>query len=468
MPTLPTRPSIEHLKKQAKRLLKAAQNQSPEALAQIGPYFGDPARISLQQAQLVIARDHGFSSWTRLKRHIEAGAGTEETTEQRANRFLDLACVHYALDPNRGPAEFEQAAALLAAHPEIAAHSLHCAAAAGNTDEVARHLANPKQQVDEKGGPFQWTPLMYAAYARVPGASTYPAGRALLQAGADPNAHYMSFGTYRFAVLTGIFGDGEGGLTRQPPHPEMEPFARAVLDAGANPNDSQGAYNRCFSPDNTHLKLMLEYGLQDSDPSDWWLTEPNRKPEEHRTMHFQLIIALRWGFADRARLLIDHGVDINTPDNNYTYFRMPLSDDTKEEYTEVFNLFDKEEKGKIDSKEIASIVRALGLNPSEAQVAELIKKADPSGSGSIGVDAVFNVMEGHGIENDSEEVILESFKIFDNKGKGKIAATELTAICRNMGEPFTDEEAEQMMAMMDIDDSGDVDYADWLKTMLAA
>ena len=107
------------------------------------------------------------------------------------------------------------------------------------------------------------------------------------------------------------------GLTRQPPHPEMEPFARAVLDAGANPNDSQGAYNRCFSPDNTHLKLMLEYGLQDSDPSDWWLTEPNRKPEEHRTMHFQLIIALRWGFADRARLLIDHGVDINTPDNNY-------------------------------------------------------------------------------------------------------------------------------------------------------
>jgi ankyrin repeat protein len=34
-------------------------------------------------------------------------------------------------------------------------------------------------------------------------------------------------------------------------------------------------------------------------------------------MHFQLIIALQWGFADRARLLIEHGVDINSPDNNY-------------------------------------------------------------------------------------------------------------------------------------------------------
>ena len=147
---------------------------------------------------------------------------------------------------------------------------------------------------------------------------------------------------------------------------------------------------------------------------------------------------------------------------------MPLSDEIKEEYTEVFKLFDKEEKGKIESVHIASIVRALGLNPSEAEVAELIKKADPSGSGTIGVDAVFTVMEGHGIENDSEDAILAAFKIFDNQGKGKIAATELTAICKNMGEPFTDEEAEQMMAAMDIDDAGEVNYAEWLRTMMAA
>ena len=33
-------------------------------------------------------------------------------------------------------------------------------------------------------------------------------------------------------------------------------------------------------------------------------------------MHWNLIIALRWGFAERARLLIEHGVDINTPDDN--------------------------------------------------------------------------------------------------------------------------------------------------------
>jgi len=147
---------------------------------------------------------------------------------------------------------------------------------------------------------------------------------------------------------------------------------------------------------------------------------------------------------------------------------MGVSDEIKEEYEEVFKLFDKDEDGKIESAEIASIVRALGLNPSEEQVQALIKKVDPKGTGQIGVDAVFTAMDGHGIENDSEEKILESFKIFDNQGNGKISATELLGIMKNMGEPFTDEEGDQFMALVDTDSSGDVNYEEWMKTMLSA
>ncbi len=316
MAKLPDRPSLEHLKGQAKHLLKEARSQDETALARVGPYFGNPAKIKLQQAQLVIAREYGFSSWTRLKRHIEAGLGSQETTEQRANHFLDLVCLHYGPDSARGPADFEKAAAILAEHPEIVTHSAHVAAACGDEEAVARWLSTNPNKVDEPGGPFQWSPLMYAAYARLPGASSFKAGKLLLDAGADPNFYYLWDGTYRFAVLTGIFGDGEGGKTRLPEHPDMLAFARAALDAGANPNESQGAYNRCFSPDNTHLELMLEYGLKDSDPCDWWPMEEEGQPPTPRTMHWNLIVALRWGFADRARLLIEHGVDINTPDGN--------------------------------------------------------------------------------------------------------------------------------------------------------
>ncbi|MEL6640400.1 MAG: ankyrin repeat domain-containing protein, partial [Pseudomonadota bacterium] len=71
-------------------------------------------------------------------------------------------------------------------------------------------------------------------------------------------------------------------------------------------------------------ELMLEYGLADSDPTDWWLTEADQDANAHRTMHFQLIIALRKGFAKRARLLIAHGVDLNKSDANY-YQTPPVS-----------------------------------------------------------------------------------------------------------------------------------------------
>jgi hypothetical protein len=51
---LPDRPSLRFLKLEAKRRLTAGEF------------------ATLDQAQLVIAREHGLASWTALKRHIEA------------------------------------------------------------------------------------------------------------------------------------------------------------------------------------------------------------------------------------------------------------------------------------------------------------------------------------------------------------------------------------------------------------
>ena len=55
--TLPTRPNLEHLKKQAKELLDDLQRQHPDA--------------QLTDAQHAIAREYGFASWPKLKVAIE-------------------------------------------------------------------------------------------------------------------------------------------------------------------------------------------------------------------------------------------------------------------------------------------------------------------------------------------------------------------------------------------------------------
>lgn len=167
---LPESPSLENLKKQAKTLLRAARDRDPEALERIGPYFGDPAAINLQAAQLVLAREHGFASWTRLKRHIERGGDPgAETDEQRATRFLDFVCLTYGPVANAGPARFAEARDLLDAHPGIRDQSIHVAAAIGDVERIDRWLDQDATQINRAGGYHHWEPLMYAAYARLPG-----------------------------------------------------------------------------------------------------------------------------------------------------------------------------------------------------------------------------------------------------------------------------------------------------------
>ena len=313
---LPVSANLENLRKRAKTLLKAAHAADPAALDQVGPYFGNPGDITLQQAQLVIARGHGFSSWTRLKRHVE-GAG-DEAGDQIANRFLDLVTLAYGQVPDFGPKRFEQAAELLAEHPEIRTENIYCAAAIGDVDQIDRWLEADPGLTDRKGGFFNWEPLMYAAYARLPGHSTLQAGLRLLEHEADPNAYYMWGGQYKFTALTGVFGQGEGGPVNLPEHPDYVAFARALLERGANPNDSQAAYNRFFEPDNTCLELLLEFGLTARDKNNWLLVEDDRlMPHPSETMHYQLIQSIKRGYAARIRLLLAHGVDLEKPDETY-------------------------------------------------------------------------------------------------------------------------------------------------------
>ena len=133
---LPASPSLENLKKRAKALVKSARAGDPQALELIGPYFGDPGAISLQQAQLVLARGYRFSSWAKLKAHVERGAPAGHTSEQLANQFLDLVSVIYHNIPDIGPKRFAQAEVLLAKHPEIRHENIYAAAAIGDVEQI--------------------------------------------------------------------------------------------------------------------------------------------------------------------------------------------------------------------------------------------------------------------------------------------------------------------------------------------
>ena len=72
---LPARPSLEQYKKQAKDFVKLARSSDSGVFERIRKYHPHPAslgaKFALADAQLVIAREHGFESWPKFAKHIE-------------------------------------------------------------------------------------------------------------------------------------------------------------------------------------------------------------------------------------------------------------------------------------------------------------------------------------------------------------------------------------------------------------
>ena len=232
--------------------------------------------------------------------------------ESPADRFQYLACLVYGEWHRRNPQLAEQ---LLAEHPELAAADLYCAAAAGNAAHVAALLDGDPALIDATGGALRWPPLLYACYSRLEdraGRSTLDVARVLLERGADPDAGILWDGTYAFTAITGAFGRGEDWIN-QLPHPHAEALARLLLEAGADPNDGQTLYNRHFQPDDTHLRLLLAYGLGKDRGGPWIARVGGKGYSPERMLIEEVWGAAKYGFADRIRLLAAHGADLNTP-----------------------------------------------------------------------------------------------------------------------------------------------------------
>jgi ankyrin repeat protein len=69
--SLPASPSLEQLRKQAKDLARAYRASDDAVVARVRALHQNPGeRLQLSDAQLVVAREHGFPSWPRLRAYV--------------------------------------------------------------------------------------------------------------------------------------------------------------------------------------------------------------------------------------------------------------------------------------------------------------------------------------------------------------------------------------------------------------
>jgi len=123
---LPQDPDLDQLRNQARELQRAVRHGDSRALTRVTRWHPDPPpaeRFPLTAAQLVLAREHGFPSWARLRRYVQIVTarawtpGPAPEGEPLADRFLRLACLTYSDDET---ADRVTAAQLLAEQAWIA------------------------------------------------------------------------------------------------------------------------------------------------------------------------------------------------------------------------------------------------------------------------------------------------------------------------------------------------------------
>ncbi|KAL0844705.1 hypothetical protein Bca101_017951 [Brassica carinata] len=156
-----------------------------------------------------------------------------------------------------------------------------------------------------------------------------------------------------------------------------------------------------------------------------------------------------------------------------------LTDDQISEFKEAFSLFDKDGDGTrsmwfliscvgcITTKELGTVMRSLGQNPTEAELQDMINEVDADGNGTIDFPEFLNLMARKMKDTDSEEELKEAFRVFDKDQNGFISAAELRHVMTNLGEKLTDEEVDEMIKEADVDGDGQINYEEFVKVMMA-
>lgn len=142
-----------------------------------------------------------------------------------------------------------------------------------------------------------------------------------------------------------------------------------------------------------------------------------------------------------------------------------LNEEQITEFKEAFALFDKDGDGSITTKELGTVLRSLGQNPTESELRDMINEVDADGNGTIDFAEFLALMAKKMKDSDAEEELIEAFKVFDRDGNGLISAAELRYVMINLGEKLTDDEVYEMIHEADIDGDGFINYDEFVRMM---
>ena len=304
----PDRSNLDHLKKQAKDLIRLYRSRDAAAMARFrnalpaaaGRNDEDisSAQFRLHDAQSCIAREHGFASWSDLKHYVEVQTATRK---ERGARILHWTRLLYSGDVSgtTNRANPRVALRMLAEDPGLIAGDPWLACAIGDESALRQATQTDPAWVNRPGGPLRLPPLIAVTHSSLLRVEEFRerlhrSAQWLIANGADVNQRIFSRWTpgsldkpderYPLSTLYGAAGNNHDAA-----------LTKLLLDAGADPNDGESLYHSLENPACTHL--LLERGARIAGSN-----------AIYRSIDLDDDGALR--------LLLEHGGDPNEPARN--------------------------------------------------------------------------------------------------------------------------------------------------------
>ncbi|CAF3401999.1 unnamed protein product [Rotaria socialis] len=143
-----------------------------------------------------------------------------------------------------------------------------------------------------------------------------------------------------------------------------------------------------------------------------------------------------------------------------------LTDEISADIRDVFSLYDDRGDDHIPKHYLGEAIRALGLNPTEAEIHLLL--TDLNRVERLSMQQFQVIFERLSRQKESvapAEEFADGLRVFDKDGNGLIPATELRHLLTTLGERLTDDEVEQLTYEFE-DKQGMVVYEDFIKAVL--
>merc|ERR1711908_76190 len=115
-----------------------------------------------------------------------------------------------------------------------------------------------------------------------------------------------------------------------------------------------------------------------------------------------------------------------------------LSDEPMDEIREAFNLFDGDQSGAIDVRELKAAMRALGFEVKNEELKKMVSDIDNDGNGTIEFTEFLSMMTGKMGEKDTredvdDEELQDTINQADRDGDGAINIDEFYRIMKKKG-----------------------------------